>query len=64
LFTASTAAEIVRLLKANAPFGESPEPTDADFMREAADRARMLHEAGLGGGIIHYDTPWHFFWDV
>jgi len=25
---------------------------------------RMLHEAGLGGGIIHYDTPWHFFWDV
>ena len=45
------------------PWGS--EPSDAQFMREAAERARTLHDAGLeGGGVMWYDTPEHFIWDL
>ena len=34
-------------------------------MREVAERARTLSDAGLeGGGVIRYDTPEHFIWDL
>ena len=65
LFTASTAAELVHLLNVTARFREGPEPSDAEFMREAAEHAGTLHDAGLeGGGVIRYDTPEHFIWDM
>ena len=65
LFTASTAAELVHLLNVTARFRVGPEPSDAEFMREAAERAGTLHEASLtGGGAIRYDTPEHFICDL
>ena len=65
LFTASTAAELVHMLNITARFRQGPEPSDADFMRETAERARTLHDGGLeGGGVIRYDTPEHFIWDL
>jgi hypothetical protein len=64
LFTAGTAAELVHLLNVTRRFREDPEPSDAEFMRQAAERASTLHEADLkGGGAIRYDTPEHFIWD-
>jgi hypothetical protein len=65
LFTASTAAELVHLLNVTTRFREGAEPSDADFTRDAAERARTLHGAGLeGGGIVRYDTPENFIWDL
>ena len=65
LFTASTAAELVHLLNVTVPFHEGPEPSDADFTREASERARMLYGTCLeGGGIIRCDAPEHFIWDL
>ena len=65
LSTASTAAELVHLLNVTARFRGGPEPSDAEFMREAAERACTLHDTGLeGGGVIRHDTPEHFIWDL
>lgn len=65
LFTASTAAELVHLLNVTTRFRVGPEPSDAEFMREAAERARTIHKASLtGGSAIRYDTPEHFIWDL
>ena len=47
LSTASTAAELVHLLNVTARFRGGPEPSDAEFMREAAERACTLHDTGL-----------------
>jgi hypothetical protein len=34
-------------------------------MREVAERTRILSDASLeGGGVIRYDTPEHFIWDL